>query len=113
MVLLNASAEQGDQPRPELRYIMGKVESIEQAVQALTPEEVADFRAWFAEFDWAAWDRQIERDIRADQAWFRMATASGGDRWTACTIWVECTALGRWCRSRRAFMSRGRAASTA
>jgi len=29
------------------------------------PEELAQFRAWFLEFDWAAWDRQIEVDVRA------------------------------------------------
>ena len=44
---------------------MGKVEKIEQQVQALSPEELAQFRAWFLEFDWAIWDRQIERDVRA------------------------------------------------
>ena len=44
---------------------MGKVENIEQQVQALSPEELAQFRAWFLEFDWATWDRQIERDVRA------------------------------------------------
>ena len=45
--------------------VMGKIEKIEQQVQALSPEELAQFRAWFLEFDWAAWDRQIERDVRA------------------------------------------------
>ena len=43
---------------------MGKVEKIEQEVQTLSPEELARFRAWFLEFDCAAWDRQIERDVR-------------------------------------------------
>jgi hypothetical protein len=41
---------------------MGKIEKIEQEIQALSPEELAQFRAWFLEYDWAAWDRQIERD---------------------------------------------------
>jgi hypothetical protein len=44
---------------------MGKIERIEQDVQALSPEELAQFRAWFLEYDWAAWDRQIERDAQA------------------------------------------------
>ena len=44
------------------RRSMGKIEKIEQEVQALSPEELAEFRAWFLEYDWAAWDRQIERD---------------------------------------------------
>jgi len=43
---------------------MGKIEKIEQEVQALSPDELAQFRAWFLEFDWAAWDRQIERDVQ-------------------------------------------------
>lgn len=46
---------------------MGKIENIEQQVQALSPEELAQFRAWFLEYDWAAWDRQIERDVRAER----------------------------------------------
>jgi len=55
--------------------VMGKVEKIEQEVQALSQEELAQFRAWFLEFDWVVWDRQIEQDARtgrldalADQA---------------------------------------------
>ena len=44
---------------------MSKVERIEQEVQALSPEELAQFRAWFLEYDWAIWDRQIERDAAA------------------------------------------------
>ena len=41
---------------------MGNVKSIEQAVESLPPSELAEFRRWFAEFDAAAWDRQIEQD---------------------------------------------------
>ena len=44
---------------------MGKIEDIERQVQALSSEELAQFRAWFLEFDSAAWDHQIERDVRA------------------------------------------------
>jgi hypothetical protein len=44
---------------------MSKIEELEQKVQALSPEELARFREWFLEFDWAAWDRQLERDVRA------------------------------------------------
>jgi hypothetical protein len=43
----------------------GKVEKIEQEIQALSAEELAQLRAWFLEFDWATWDRQIERDVQA------------------------------------------------
>jgi hypothetical protein len=38
---------------------------IERAVAQLPPEELARFRAWFAEFDAAAWDRQFEQDAAA------------------------------------------------
>ena len=44
---------------------MSKIEELEQKVQALSPEELAQFREWFLEFDWAAWDRQLQRDVRA------------------------------------------------
>lgn len=44
---------------------MGKVETIEQQIQGLSAEGLREFRAWFLEFDWAAWDRQIERDVSA------------------------------------------------
>jgi hypothetical protein len=44
---------------------MSKIEELEQKVQALSPEELARFREWFLEFDWAAWDRQLESDVRA------------------------------------------------
>ena len=41
---------------------MGNVKSIEKAVESLPPSELAEFRHWFAEFDAAAWDKQIEQD---------------------------------------------------
>jgi hypothetical protein len=44
---------------------MSNVENIERQIEALSPEELATLRAWFLEFDWAAWDRQIEADIKA------------------------------------------------
>jgi hypothetical protein len=43
---------------------MRKVEKLEQDVQALSPDELAEFRVWFLEHDWAVWDRQLERDIQ-------------------------------------------------
>jgi hypothetical protein len=36
---------------------------IEQAVSQLSPEDLAAFRAWFAEFDAELWDRQFEEDV--------------------------------------------------
>jgi hypothetical protein len=41
---------------------MTKVEALEREVQKLSPAELAAFRDWFVEYDWQAWDRQIERD---------------------------------------------------
>ena len=41
---------------------MGNVHSIERAVELLPPAELAEFRRWFAQFDAAAWDRQVEHD---------------------------------------------------
>lgn len=44
---------------------MTRVEEIESAVAALSPNDLARFRDWFAEFQAAAWDEQFERDVRA------------------------------------------------
>jgi len=44
---------------------MRKLEAIEKRVADLSADELAEFRQWFAEFDAAKWDRQIERDAKA------------------------------------------------
>ena len=44
---------------------MGKVEIIEKEVSQLSLPELASFRTWFASFDAAAWDAQIENDAEA------------------------------------------------
>ena len=44
---------------------MGAIEKLELLVKNLSPEELALFRRWFAEFDAQAWDRQIEADSAA------------------------------------------------
>jgi hypothetical protein len=44
---------------------MSRVESLEHEVEKLTPEELADFREWFATYDADAWDRQIGSDVSA------------------------------------------------
>jgi hypothetical protein len=41
------------------------VAQIEEAVRALSSEELTEFRRWFAEFDGALWDRQIEENVAA------------------------------------------------
>ncbi|HNY40199.1 MAG TPA: hypothetical protein PKJ41_07380 [Bryobacteraceae bacterium] len=42
-----------------------KEKEIEDAVQRLSPTELDAFREWFARFDAAAWDRQMEDDAAA------------------------------------------------
>jgi len=44
---------------------MENVERIEREVEALSSEELAKFRQWFAAFDAEAWDRQFEADVKA------------------------------------------------
>ena len=44
---------------------MGDIENIKRQIEALSAEGLAQFRAWFVEFDWAAWDRRLEADIQA------------------------------------------------
>ena len=44
---------------------MSKLEALEKRVSGLSAEELAKFRRWFAGFDAAAWDRQIELDVKA------------------------------------------------
>jgi hypothetical protein len=47
------------------RYVMSKVENLEKQIKQLSPEELAEFRRWFAEFDAHLWDRQFEADVKA------------------------------------------------
>ena len=44
---------------------MTKLEALEREIENLTPEELAAFRAWFVEYDWQSWDRQLEQDAAA------------------------------------------------
>lgn len=44
---------------------MSRVEEIEKEIQALSAEELADLREWFARFDAEAWERQMEADAKA------------------------------------------------
>ena len=45
--------------------MMRTVQEIEQAVTQLSKDQLAEFRAWYEQFDADAWDRQIEEDIAA------------------------------------------------
>lgn len=44
---------------------MSTVKEIEQAIKGLRPNELAEFRHWFTEWDGAAWDAQIDADAQA------------------------------------------------
>ncbi|MFN7871840.1 MAG: hypothetical protein ACK5QQ_06535 [Cyanobacteriota bacterium] len=44
---------------------MPVLKALEEAVAALDPSALAEFRRWFAEFDAAAWDPQLEADLSA------------------------------------------------
>jgi len=41
------------------------IQTIEQAIQQLPPQDLAEFRRWFAQFDDAVWDARIEADAGA------------------------------------------------
>lgn len=42
-----------------------QLKEIEKAVSQLFPQDLREFRHWFAEFDAEAWDKQFERDVSA------------------------------------------------
>ncbi|WYL96688.1 MAG: hypothetical protein HEQ35_25380 [Gloeotrichia echinulata IR180] len=44
---------------------MNTLQEIERAVSQLSPEELAAFRAWFAEFDAEVWDKKFQADVVA------------------------------------------------
>ena len=44
---------------------MTKVEKLEREIRSLSAKELTNFREWFAAFDAAAWDRQIDEDSKA------------------------------------------------
>jgi hypothetical protein len=44
---------------------MDRINDLERQVEGLSPDELAAFRRWFAEFDARAWDRQFESDAKA------------------------------------------------
>jgi hypothetical protein len=44
---------------------MTRIEDIEKAVEQLSPQDLARFRAWFEEFEARVFDEKIERDAQA------------------------------------------------
>ena len=45
---------------------MTRVQVVEHEVKKLDRTSLAAFRNWFRKYDAAAWDDQIERDVRGD-----------------------------------------------
>jgi hypothetical protein len=46
---------------------MTTANEIQEAIRKLPESELVALRAWFAEFDTAAWDRQFEEDVAEDR----------------------------------------------
>lgn len=44
---------------------MTTVQDIEKKISSLPIRELAEFRAWFEEFDSQAWDKQFEEDAKS------------------------------------------------
>ncbi len=44
---------------------MSKVETIEQQIEKLSPDELVAFRRWYTAFDAESWGRQFEADVKA------------------------------------------------
>ena len=57
---------------------MTKIERLEREIEALSPEERANFRAWYEAYDAAEWDRALEADAAAGRL-DRLAAAALAD----------------------------------
>jgi hypothetical protein len=42
-----------------------KVEELENEIARLPAEQLREFRAWYEQFDTAAWDEELENDVAA------------------------------------------------
>jgi hypothetical protein len=63
---------------------MSSVQEIEDAVQRLSADERAAFRAWFVKFGGEEWDRQIEQDAQAGKLDWLIAEAKADREARAC-----------------------------
>ena len=64
---------------------MSTVQEIEDAIQRLSPSDLAALRAWFAEYDALLWDRQLEQDAAAGKLDALAEEALGDLRDGRCT----------------------------
>ena len=67
---------------------MNTVQDIERAIQTLEPTDLAAFRAWFAEYDADAWDRQIDDDVAAGRL-DALADEALADHAVPCMLFVR------------------------
>ena len=52
-------------PAADYTQAMTKVENLEREIEALSDDELSEFRRWYSEFDAATWDREFASDVRA------------------------------------------------
>ena len=64
---------------------MSAIQQLEIGVRQLSPEELAAFRVWFAEFDAVEWDRQFEADMSAGRLDWLVEEARRDSREGRCT----------------------------
>jgi hypothetical protein len=64
---------------------MSTVEELEAAVQQLSPEDRAAFRAWFSQFDADEWDRKLDADVAAGRLDWLVAEALADRQAGRCT----------------------------
>lgn len=55
---------------------MAHVRDIQTDIEALSEEEFAQLREWFAEKDWGRWDAQLKRDVEAGKLDFLLEEAA-------------------------------------
>jgi len=54
---------------------MTRVEQLQHEITSLPPGEYQQFREWFLEREWLAWDRQIEADSASGKLDFLLEEA--------------------------------------
>lgn len=54
---------------------MAQVEHIKAEIEALSEEDFASLRKWFAERDWQRWDEQLEADVASGKLDFLLEEA--------------------------------------
>jgi hypothetical protein len=42
-----------------------QIQEVKRIIAGLAPNEMTEFRAWFADYDAEAWDKQFEEDVKA------------------------------------------------